>query len=103
VSVNEHGEYEVAGEPLVFFHFTKAKHVGLDVVRTKWADNAHVAGIWSWYLRCLSVHSGYVPETPWTYGTYWDGSGERIPLEDRRAFARLHAERRSPNPFVLRR
>ena len=94
------GDYLVDGHPLVSYHFTKARDVGLRISRTKMDDNPLVADLWRWYLERLEVHTASVPVRRWAYADSADG----VPIdrERRRLFRSRWGMPHLPDPFRLR-
>ena len=94
------GDYLVDGHPLVSYHFTKSRDVGLRISRTKMDDNPLVADLWRWYLERLEVHTASVPVRRWAYADSADG----VPIdrERRRLFRSRWGMPHLPDPFRLR-
>lgn len=94
------GRYLVDGSPLCFFHFTKARHVGSVVSRTKMVNNPLAAHLWGWYLAELARFDAELPEHEWRFGHYWDTTRSPISPGDRERFRSLPEEHRPMNPYV---
>ena len=100
-TMSSHGDYLVDGRPLITFHFTKARNVGLQVSRVKMDDNPLVADVWRWYLERLEIHTDAVPIRRWAYADSVDG----VPIdrERRRLFRQRWGMLGLPDdPFALR-
>lgn len=98
VHVDGRGNYRVDGEPLYFWHFTKANSVGpLMTLRYGSRDHA-VVELWRYYLECLREARLKVTVTPWAYGTF--SNGVAIPALVRRVYReRDDLRKHFPEPF----
>jgi hypothetical protein len=95
------GDHLVDGRPLVSYHFTKARHVGLRVSRSKMDANPLAADLWRWYLERLEFHTEAVPARRWAYADHADGIA--IVRDRRRLFRSRRGVPGLPvDPFVLR-
>lgn len=95
------GDHLVDGRPLVTYHFTKARDLGLQVSRRKMEDNPLVADLWRWYLERLEFHTAAVPGRRWAYADSVDGVP--IELDRRRLFrSRWGMPGLPTDPFALR-
>ena len=99
LDIDEDGEYTVNGNPLRFFHFTKALGVGPVMTLRYGGHNIHVAELWRWYLERLTIAGQRLRKAnPWPWSAYRDGTP--IPLEHRRTYrARSDLQRSFPDPF----
>lgn len=92
--------YEANGEPLTFFHFTKAETVGPQMTALHAGTSQPVAQLWGDYLAALAARRSGLPRIPgWGYGRFHDGE----PIADslRRAFrADPGNAARIPDPFA---
>jgi hypothetical protein len=99
ISIGKDGKIRAAGQPLRFFHFTKFKSVGEQMLDRYSGDRIEVYELMSWYRRQLAAHAvAGLPERWWYYGVYADGTP--IPWEHRRIYRdRNDLREQFPNPF----
>jgi hypothetical protein len=98
IGLNKSGDYEVNGEPLRLFHFTKATTVGPAMTRRYAKGNPHVFELWRWYLAALEEARSHLPAVPWAYGQF--ANGAPIPGDARRVYRDRYDLRRAfPDPF----
>lgn len=101
ITISPEGDHLVAGRPLVSYHFTKARDVGLRVSRSKMESNPLAADLWRWYLERLEFHTAAVPAHRWAHADHADG----VPIsrERRRWFRAQWGRPDLPvDPFALR-
>jgi hypothetical protein len=67
VTFNLVGDCLVNGEPLVFYHFSKAKDFGQAMTSRYASENTAVAGLWRWYLGQLNANAALVTPVRWKY------------------------------------
>lgn len=91
------GEYQVNGDPLVMYHFTKGQGIGFDISKLKIKGNPLVADLWRWYLERLESFAGGLEPARWAYGYFDDGMP--IAASDRLAFRMLSPVDRPNDPF----
>lgn len=95
------GDHLVEGHPLVSYHFTKARDVGLRVSKVKMESNPLAADLWRWYLERLELHTAAVPARRWAYADHADGVA--IDRDRRRRFRSRRGTPGLPeDPFQLR-
>lgn len=71
---NSHGNLEVNGHPLKFWHFTKLGSIGDLMTRRYAKNNTEVYEVWDWYKRKVSAASDRsIKNYSWFYGTFDDG------------------------------
>lgn len=87
VSIPADGAILVNGQPLRFFHFTKAGAMGDVMMDRNAGDNVEAFELLAWYKRRLHHHSRTSPP-PWHYGHFTNGVP--IPREARRLFRARH-------------
>jgi hypothetical protein len=66
-SVDLAGNYQVNGQPLIFYHFSQARGAGLVMARRYSNQNPLVADMWRWYLEQLDKYQEKVPTLKWKY------------------------------------
>jgi hypothetical protein len=79
VRVNRRGEVTAGGRLLRFYHFTKIGPQGSqgagDVMTGRYAgENFEVHELVAWYKRAIAAEAVGLPESPWHYGRFGDGS-----------------------------
>ena len=67
LSFDEKGNFQVNGEPLVFYHFSKAKNAGQQMTARYAEENQVVAELWRWYLSELNKKQSIFLSHPWKY------------------------------------
>ena len=65
LSFNSDGECLVNGEPLILYHFSKAKTNGLQMTSRYAKGNSNVAAIWRWYLSKMQPKSDLLSQQNW--------------------------------------
>jgi len=101
VAVDQSGNYTVNGQPLYFWHFTKATSVGpLMTLRFGAWDHA-VSQLWRFYLERLHEVRKSVEVTPWAFQCF--SNGVAVPAIARR----IYRERQDlmghfPDPFEVK-